>query len=192
MISLKGLRAQISERRADSGSADERQSTFARLSQLRLNRAYRMAASLLRDQDEAQDAVHDAAVRAWARWASLRDPDKFDAWFDRIVVNCCRDRMRRLASQRRLTEAAVATLPLDQSGEAVQIDALRRSLDGLTVEHRLVVVLRYLDDLSVQDIALRTGLREGTVKSRLHYGLRELRAAYAAIDRELGRQDERQ
>jgi RNA polymerase sigma-70 factor (ECF subfamily) len=184
MISLKRLRAQIGDRRAKSASADERQSTFARLSQLRLNRAYRMAASLLRDLDEAQDAVHDAAVQAWARWASLRDPDKFDAWFDRIVVNCCRDRMRRRASRRRLAVLTVTAAMLDPTGDAGQIDALRQSLDALTAGHRLVIVLRYLDDLSVQEIARLTGLREGTVKSRLHYGLRDLRAAYDAADRE--------
>jgi RNA polymerase sigma-70 factor (ECF subfamily) len=54
-----------------------------------------LAAVILGDPVEAEDATHDAALRAWERWGSLRDPDRFDAWFGRIVVNECRDRLRR-------------------------------------------------------------------------------------------------
>jgi RNA polymerase sigma-70 factor (ECF subfamily) len=68
------------------------------------------------------------------------------------------------------------------SGRAER-DALRRALTLLTPEHRTVVVLRHLEGYSIGDIAARTGEREGTVKSRLHYALRELRAAYDAAER---------
>ena len=62
-------------------------------------------------------------------------------------------------------------------------DALRRALASLTPDHRIVVRLRYGADLSLAEIAARTGEREGTVKSRLHYALRRLRAAYEAAER---------
>ena len=77
---------------ARAGGADERSLAFERLTAGRLERAYRLASAVLEDDAEAQDAVHDAGLRAWARWSELRDPARFDAWFDRIVVNACRDR----------------------------------------------------------------------------------------------------
>lgn len=160
-----------------------RREAFERLTDQRLGRAYRLASLILRDRSDAEDAVHDAAVVAWSRFDELRDPARFEAWFDRIVVNACRQRQRR---------GSVRTLNLDAVGEVGQPDgatgraereALRRALDRLTPEHRAVVVLRHLEDLSIADIAERTGERQGTVKSRLHYALRELRAAYDAADR---------
>jgi RNA polymerase sigma-70 factor (ECF subfamily) len=159
--------------------ADERHSDFERLTQQRLARAYRLAGVLLRDEQEAQDAVHDATVRAWTRWKDLRDRDRFDAWFDRIVVNSCRDRLRRQAS-RRSARLHGSNEPhgLDHLERMTQREALRDALGALSMDHRIVVVLRFVEDLSVPEIAARTGSREGTVKSRLHYALRRLRAAF--------------
>ena len=62
---------------------------FTRLTADRLASCYRLATAILGDPIEAEDAAHDAAVRAWERWGSLRDPDRFDAWFGRILVNEC-------------------------------------------------------------------------------------------------------
>lgn len=160
-----------------------RRDAFEQLTERRLDRAYRLAATILDADVEAQDAVHDAAVHAWTRWATLRDQARFDAWFDRIVVNTCRDRLRRNATSSR--KVAELTLPseADPGDRVGQFDALRRSVSTLSVEHKIVVVLRFLEDLPVEEIAARTGLRVGTVKSRLHYALRELRAAYDAAQR---------
>ena len=57
--------------------------------------SYRLASAILGDPNEARDAVHDAFVTAWRKWSTLRDHQRFDAWFGRIVVNTCRDRLRR-------------------------------------------------------------------------------------------------
>jgi len=62
-----------------------------RLASGELDRAYRLAGLILADQHEAQDATQDALLRAWRSAASLRDPAGFQAWFDRILVNVCRD-----------------------------------------------------------------------------------------------------
>jgi RNA polymerase sigma-70 factor (ECF subfamily) len=88
-----------------------------------------------------------------------------------------RRRVREIVSE--LVDPRVED-PFDGSAERA---ALRDALARLTPEHRTVVVLRYYADLSVEQIADRIGEREGTVKSRLHYGLAELRAAYDAADR---------
>jgi RNA polymerase sigma-70 factor (ECF subfamily) len=169
-------------------SAATARDAFERLTQRRLDRAYRFAATILGDEDEAQDAVHDAAVRAWQRWASLRDADRFDAWFDRIVVNVCRDRLRQWSSLRHV--ASVYEHDGQEVAEAVSDgDVLIRAFTGLTTDHKIVIALRYLDDQSIEEIAARTGVRAGTVKSRLHYGLRELRAGYEAAERSGSRSD---
>lgn len=164
-------------------AGEPRSAAFARLTNQRLLRAYRLASLVLGDASEAEDAVHDAAVLAWTRFDELRDRARFDAWFDRIVVNACRQRIRRRRTR------PIASSPVRDIGAAdgaaarAEHDALRDALRRLTPEHRAVIVLRYVEGYSPTEIAARTGEREGTVKSRLHYAVRELRAAYDAGQR---------
>lgn len=173
----------------DPGGLTARRLAFERLTDQRLLRAYRLASAILRDAGDPEDAVHDAAVIAWTRFDELRDRSVFDAWFDRIVVNECRQRLRR-RSVRPLVMDIAPVVPLaDGASGRAERDALRQALDRLTPEHRAVVVMRHLEGYSIAEIAARTGEREGTVKSRLHYALRELRAAYDAADR--GREAQR-
>jgi RNA polymerase sigma-70 factor (ECF subfamily) len=164
------------------GAEDVRGQTFQRLVDRRaLDGAYRIARLILGDPVEAEDATHDAALAAWRRFADLREPAKFEAWFGRILVNACRDRVR---SRRRLPISieALGVGPLRDSRSAdpaeavVRQEFLRSAIRSLSPEHREVVVLRYYADLTVEQIAERTGTRAGTVKSRLHYALRRLRA----------------
>lgn len=168
---------------APGDGRNTRRLVFERLTDQRLLRAYRLATFMMRDGSGAQDAVHDAAVIAWTRFDELRDHGLFDAWFDRIVINVCRQRLR----QRRVQPVVVAATPevalADGASARAEREVLRRALDRLTPEHRLVVVLRHLEGCSTAEVAVRTGEREGTVKSRLHYALRELRAAYDAAER---------
>jgi RNA polymerase sigma-70 factor (ECF subfamily) len=166
-----------------SGDGTARRLAFERLTDQRLLRTYRLATLVLRDASEAEDAVHDAAVLAWTRFAELRDRALFDAWFDRIVINVCRQRLRQRRVRPLLLDAPPEVPVADGASGRAEREALRRALDLLTPEHRAVVVLRHLEGYSTREIAARTGEREGTVKSRLHYALRELRAAYDAAQR---------
>lgn len=175
----------VVDREGRRGDAAERAraEAFARLTDRRLDPSYRLASLILGDAAEAEDAVHDALVSAWRSWGSLREPDRLDAWFGRIVANACRDRVRR----RRLAPLAVSVLPErpapDQLAGLPERDALRQALRALDVDQRTALVLRYFEDLTVDEIAARLGERPGTVKSRLHYGLRALRAAVDAAER---------
>ena len=132
---------------------------------------------------DAEDAVHDAAVLAWTRFDELRDHAKFDAWFDRIVVNACRQRQRRgrvsghRGGQPARDRGSATAPPVAPSGTSC---ACPRPADPRAPGR---VVLRYLEGHSIAEIAARTGEREGTIKSRLHYAVRELRAAYDAAER---------
>ena len=142
---------------------------------------YRLARAILLDDEEAADVVQDACLSAWRRRGDLRDPDRFEAWFDRIVVNLCRDRLRR---RRRVREIPAYELPGPSVGPSVggtdpDIDA---ALDALDADHRIVVLLRYWQDRTVDDIARRLDIPAGTVKSRLHYALRAIRTRLEASD----------
>lgn len=171
------------ERPEESGELTDRRLAFERLTDQRLLRAYRLATFVLRDASDGEDAVHDAAVLAWTRFDELRDRSLFDAWFDRIVINVCRQRLRRRGVRPLVMDVSQVVPVADGASGRAERDALRRALDRLTPEHRTVVVLRHLEGYSIGEIAARTGEREGTVKSRLHYALREMRAAYDAAGR---------
>ena len=170
---------------ARRASDNEREDAFARLIDRSLPTSYRLAAVLLGNESEAQDAVQDAAITAWGRFGTLRDPDRFEAWFQRILANRCRDLLRR---RRRVRFVAVdgATAPSAPDGDhgIVERESLAVALNKLSPDHRLVIVLRFYADLSLEEIAERTGVRLGTVKSRLHYALEALHAAYDATSRE--------
>jgi RNA polymerase sigma-70 factor, ECF subfamily len=169
-------------------SATARQAAFSRLTDRQLVASYRLAAVLLGSDVEAQDATHDATLIAWERFASLRDVERFDAWFQRILVNVCAYRLRSRGRVRFLPiEAAADPADPGAGSNLGERDALRPSFLRLTPEQRTVVVLRFYADLSLEEIAERTGERLGTVKSRLHYALQALHAAYDAADRLPGR-----
>ncbi len=79
---------------------DVRVAAFERLASQQLDASYGLARAILGRSGDAEDAVHDAFETAWHKWPSLRDPARFEAWFGRIVVNTCRDRLRREARRR--------------------------------------------------------------------------------------------
>lgn len=163
---------------------DDRATAFAALLDRGLDTHYRLAAVILGDRVEAEDAVHDAAVVAWRGFGGLRDRDRFEAWFGRILVNGCRDRLR--VRRRRPIIVAIpafgsvdAGLPHDHVGDSGSAlatrDLLDRAFARLEPEQAVVLSLRYYADLTVPEIAVRLGIAEGTVKSRLHHALRRLR-----------------
>lgn len=158
---------------------------FQRLADEHLDAAYRLARIILRNETEAQDATHDAFVQAWRKWATLRDPDRFQAWFDRILVNACRDRLRRTA--RLVTRDISDELGLATADPYVRTherDAIDQALASLSPDHRVVVALRYDRDLAADEIARRLDIPVGTVHSRLHYALRKLHEAIDGFELE--------
>ena len=156
-----------------SADAIEATNRFLGLARPELDRAYRLAGLLLGDHAEAEDATQDALLRAWHRRHSLRDPAQFQAWFDRILVNACRDRLRRRRSVRfiALEGAGDPAGSGDPFRSVVDRDEVLRLVARLDDDERLVVILRFWADLTLADIAERTGWPLGTVKSRLHRAL---------------------
>jgi RNA polymerase sigma-70 factor (ECF subfamily) len=154
----------------------ERAATFQRLAHERLDASYRLATAILRDDTQSEDAVHDAIVLAWQRWPSLRDRSKFDAWFDRIVVNVSRNRLRDARKRRAsdLTEAATVSTA-DRTGEVHSRILVEQALDRLKPDDIVVVSLRYFLDLQIDDIAVLLDVPLSTAKTRLRAAMTRLR-----------------
>jgi RNA polymerase sigma-70 factor (ECF subfamily) len=151
---------------------------FVRLIRPELPGAYRLAGYLLRDATEAEDATQDALEKAWQAWPKLRETDRFAAWFDRIVVNVCNDRLRHRRGVRVLElDDEIAGVPTarDPFREGLARDQVGRLVQTLPPNQQVVVALRFWRDLSLEEIADRLALPLGTVKSRLHYAMRTLR-----------------
>ena len=174
---------ELIDQRDDLGAttrpADARSEAFVRLADQHLDRAYGLARAILRDQVDAQDATHDAFVKAWRAWGTLRDRSRFEPWFDRILVNTCRNRLR---SRREATDISeeIAVAAGDPYRQADDRDALGSAIAALSVDHQVVIALRFYRDLAIEDIAVRLGIPAGTVRSRLHYALRQLHASIDA------------
>ena len=160
-----------------------RAAAFARLADGHLDASYRLARAILRDPSEAQDATHDAMLQAWRKWSTLRNESLFAQWFDRILVNTCRNRLQR-SSRWEASDISgeVAIAAGDPYGQADDRDLLGRAISTLSPDHQVVVALRYFRDLQVEQIATRLGIPAGTVQSRLHYALKHLHRLIDAAD----------
>src|SRR6476646_5059823 len=165
------VRAQNGERHA-----------FAALVHMTSDRMYALAARILRDNVLAEDALQGALITVWRQLPTLRDPDRFEAWVRRVLVNACYAEARR----RRAWAANVRVLPVDGPAAPDGIvsiddrDALDRAFRRLTVEQRAVFVLHHHVGLPLVEIAETLGIPAGTARSRLHYATRVLRAAVEA------------
>ena len=153
---------------------------FAAMAERELAGAYRTALLVLGDAAEAEDAVQETLFRAWQRWDQLRDETRAGAWFGRILLNACRDRLR---SPRREVHWIGDQRAADTPFAFAERDALGAAMRTMDMDQRIVLVLRYYLDLSVEEIAARTGAPEATVRSRLRLALSAARAAYEAQDR---------
>jgi len=140
--------------------------------------ALRMASAILRSEADAQDAVQDAFVRAWRDLPTLRQPQRWPAWFRALTVHASIDIQRRRLRLREVDlDASAEPSEADALGGAADRDRIRRAMSQMSVDDRAVLVLRYVEDLEVPAIAATLGVRLGTAKSRLHRATMRLRAS---------------
>ena len=158
---------------------------FEVLAAAAVDRLYAIARLVLHDAHDAEDAVQDALVNAWRHLPSLRDPNRWDAWLRRLLLNVCMDEGRH----RRRFEATVRLLreePSEPDAAALLADReqLERGFRRLKPEHRVAIVLHYYVGLPFAEIAETLGIPVGTAKSRVHYATELLRAGLEADARE--------
>ena len=146
------------------------------------DRLFAIAYRILRDREAAEDATQDAIVRCWRDIRGLRDPDRFEAWLHRLLVNACRDLARR--SRRRPQEVYGSSIEPpakgDEFGRLADHDELERAFMRLPSEQRIALVLTHYVGYSAPELAVILDVPAGTVYSRLHYGARAMREALAA------------
>ncbi|MGN9907276.1 SigE family RNA polymerase sigma factor [Phytohabitans sp. LJ34] len=138
-------------------------------------RLVRYAYGLTGDVAEAQDLVQEAYARAWQRWRRLTGYDNAEAWLRIVITRLATDRWRHLKVRRVRAAADRPPPPVPPPSEDTVL--LVTAMRGLPAAHRRALVLHYLLDRSVADIAAETGAAQGTVKSWLSRGRAELAAA---------------
>ena len=164
-------------------SEARRADAFRALADRHLDGSYRLAHAILGKRADAEDATHDAFVTAWRQWSTLRDLALFEHWFDRILVNTCRNRLRQISRwQARDLAFERPTRVTDGYGELHDRGMLWPAIEQLPPDQRVVLALRFYRDLTIEQIAARVGARPGTVKSRLHRALRALRTTLDTAD----------
>ena len=140
-----------------------------------LDQAYRLATVMLGDRTAAEDAVQEAALKAWRKQGQLRGgAGSFKTWFLSIVANECRmARRQRWWSVIRLAEPPPAEGAADQFGGAA--GDVRRALLRLRPEDRLPLVLHFYLDLPLDEVARTLGVSESAAKSRIYRAAQRLR-----------------
>jgi RNA polymerase sigma-70 factor, ECF subfamily len=149
--------------------------------------AHRTATALLGDPDDAADAVQEAFVRAYRSLRKLREGSAFGPWYRTILRNHCMDRLRsprrrampwteRVVDPRSAVEPAA---PAALEREALT-RVVREALADLSPEHREILVMKEMEDLSYAEIARAAGIPAGTVASRLFHARAALAKALAA------------
>ena len=150
---------------------------FGSLAASHADRCYGLAYRILRDHHSAQEATQQAMLGAWRDLPRLRDPERFDAWLHRLVVNACYAEARgerRWTARVRLLAADPPVTP-DVARSVATRDDLDSAFRCLTPEQRAVVVLHHHLGYPLTEIAATLGIPEGTARSRLHYAVRQLR-----------------
>src|SRR5918994_7460849 len=160
------------------------ETAFASLAVAIGDRLHAISRRVLRDVSLAEDATQQALMNIWRDLPQLRDPERFEGWAYRLVVRACYAESRRerrwSPTLRVLERDAAATADLDRVAHR---DQLERGFRALSVDHRAVVVLHHYLGLSIQEVADALAIPIGTVRSRLFYAMRGLRAALDAGER---------
>jgi RNA polymerase sigma-70 factor, ECF subfamily len=139
--------------------------------------AFRVAYSVLRQREDAEDVAQEALVRAYQKLASLRDRERFRAWLVRICWRMAIDH-RRSGKRRELREQAAAVDDRSNAEDLAAANEFRermwRAIDELPEPLRVVAVLGGIEGYQMNELAALLELPEGTVKSRLHLARKRL------------------
>lgn len=158
--------------------------TFPQLYEATAEPQYFIAKSMLKDSNLAEDAIQTVYMKVYQSISGLASTDHFLPWLSRITYNTCINMLKaNKKSCADLDEEALSSRP-DKHPDSNPLPSLiqrenhqllLKCLDGLSLEHRTILILRYYQDLKVREIADIMGISEGTAKSRIHYALRKLK-----------------
>jgi RNA polymerase sigma-70 factor (ECF subfamily) len=167
--------------RARTGDRD----AFESIVRARMDAVYRLSFAILGDEADARDAAQEAFIAAWRQLPRLREPERFEAWLQRIAVNAARQTIRS-SRRRRIREIPSSTVVAlaERAAPAERDDAaiLDAALATLPVDQRAILVLHHLEGRPLAEIATILDVPIGTAKSRLFAARRALAAAIARED----------
>jgi RNA polymerase sigma factor (sigma-70 family) len=156
--------------------------------------AYFVAMKITKDEEESLDIVSDSYIKAFASLDKLENDEKFPAWFNQIVANRCRDYLKKAKPMHLsdMTEDGEEFEIEDVDGEIPDellenkdvIECVRRVVESLPEEQRMCVILRYYDEMSLQEIADTLEVSLGTVKSRLSRANKKMRDEIERLEKE--------
>jgi RNA polymerase sigma-70 factor (ECF subfamily) len=142
------------------------------------DRLLRSACLLCGDETEAQDLVQETFVQAIKSAHRFRGHSAVYTWFHGILLNLCRRHLRKqkrlVFDEERVRQQTFQSSQADDLDQDFCASRLAQAVQQLSHAHREVIVLRYYENLKVEEIARRAGVSKGTVKSRLHYAVRHL------------------
>ena len=178
---------------------DER--AFRELIENHRDRVYNICYRMLGNRHESEDVAQEVFITVFKQIDTFREEAKFSTWLYRVAVNHCKNRIKYLArrfdkARDELDEQGTNGTPIgapvpdapDRALEGAQMEKLMQdAIAALEEDQRIVVVLRDVEDLSIEEICEITGLPDGTVKSRLHRARLVLRKKLA---RHVGEQHE--
>lgn len=168
------------------------ESAFSALYESTQRDMYYIALKYMKNEEDAMDVLQDSYIKAWQSLATLKDPASFRAWFGRIVANTAKNALAKkrpmLFSQLEGENDEGEQFALDIEDEKSEFqpersytqketqELVHELIDSLSDEQRLCILMYHLDDQSIKDIAETFGISENTVKSRLLYGRKAIKA----------------
>lgn len=160
----------------------KKEKSFEALLTSKLDSLYRIALSYLKNKEKASDAVQDAAFTAYRNFDSLKDKNKFNSWISAILINRCREILRRenLICFEEFNHNTLDTLNYNKSYSneysklEINLD-ITAALSHIDKKYQEVILLKYFGDLTIKEISQTLNIPEGTVKSRLNFGIKRLK-----------------
>jgi RNA polymerase sigma-70 factor (ECF subfamily) len=145
-------------------------------------RLFRVAYGILGDPHLAEDATQQAFLDIWRNIPRLRDPAKFEGWSYRLLVNACYAEAKRKPDWTHYDDLSTGREPLavEAYASVAERDRLERAFAQLSLDHRSVIVLRYLLDMTPEEVAETLDIPRRTVYSRLKRAMPAMRAALEA------------
>jgi RNA polymerase sigma-70 factor, ECF subfamily len=143
------------------------------------------AQKLVNDGDKALDVIQEVWLKAFRTIHRLENPKMLRAWLYRLTRGLAIDHVRKEVADERREQLHAEELDIsteEQSFAEEDAAALHRALDGLDIRHREVLVLHFLEEMTVSEIGVVLGCPAGTVKSRLHYAKRALQTSLREDD----------
>ena len=146
---------------------------FDRLMRPQLQGLYRIAISMLENEEDAADAIQETVLKCWQKIGQLKREEYFRTWLTRILINRCKDILRG-----RKKYILVEDIPETGYEDQYFTNEWKTLLSSLDEKYRIVMELYYVDEFSTKEIAFMLHITEGNVRSRMSRGRKQLEQYY--------------